>query len=87
MNDENLNVFTKKGFELGSKLNKETVTMIINKFNGQVDDKEKVKSIKYDLINLSVNKGVELPINLFDDSRNVLGYLMGMNNGQIRTGK
>lgn len=87
MNDENLNVFTKKGFELGSKLNKETITMLINKFNGQVDDKEKVKSIKYDLINLSVNKGVELPINLFDDSRNVLGYLMGMNNGQIRTGK
>ena len=87
MNDENLNVFTKKGFELGSKLNKETVTMIINKFNGQVDDIEKVKSIKYDLINLSINKGVELPVDLFDDSKNVLGYLLGMNNGQIRNSK
>lgn len=77
----------KTGNQIGKNLTKYDVEKLINKYNTYTDDKDKINSIKDDIISLSNQFDIELPLDIFNDKRQTFLLLMAINTGQINSKK
>lgn len=85
MKNENMNEFTKLGFELGKKIDRANGEVFIYQFTSNISDDEKLKVSKENILKFASMKSINIPEDLFnEDMRNLYYFIIGFTNGNIR---